>query len=330
MSFIGGIGFILVIGFGGNLALQGQISPGEITAFLLYLTLFYEPVSRLHQLNQMLQSGRAAAERVFDILDSVDEPGLDDGVNLKVPVNGKVEYRDVEFNYAEGIQTINGVNLNAEPGQTIALVGPTGAGKTTVINLLTRFYEHGSGDILIDEVEVKKISKESLRSAIGYVTQESFLFNGTVKENLLLANRDASEDQMWDSLKVANAYDFIKSLPEGLATQVGERGVKLSVGEKQRVSIARALLRNPPILLLDEATASVDTETERLIQQALERLMKDRTSFVIAHRLSTVRGADNIYVMDNGKVVESGTHEDLLSMSGLYAELCRTSFLDEQ
>jgi ATP-binding cassette subfamily B protein/subfamily B ATP-binding cassette protein MsbA len=330
MSFIGGIGFILVIGFGGNLALQGQMSPGEITAFLLYLTLFYEPVSRLHQLNQMLQSGRAAAERVFDILDSVDEPGLNDGIELKAPVNGRVEYRDVEFNYGEGTQTINGVNLNANPGQTIALVGPTGAGKTTVINLLTRFYEHGSGDILIDGVEIKKISKESLRSAIGYVTQESFLFNGSVRENLLLANREACEDQMWDSLKVANAYDFIKSLPEGLDTQVGERGVKLSVGEKQRVSIARALLRNPPILLLDEATASVDTETERLIQQALERLMEDRTSFVIAHRLSTVRGADNIYVLDNGKVVESGTHEDLLSMSGLYAELCRTSFLDEQ
>tara|TARA_B100000902_G_scaffold157872_1_gene153975 strand:+ start:4315 stop:5994 length:1680 start_codon:yes stop_codon:yes gene_type:complete len=330
MSFIGGIGFILVIGFGGNLALQGQMSPGEITAFLLYLTLFYEPVSRLHQLNQMLQSGRAAAERVFDILDSVDEPGLNGGIELKAPVNGRVEYKDVEFNYGEDTQTINGVNLNAEPGQTIALVGPTGAGKTTVINLLTRFYEHGSGDILIDGIEIKKISKESLRSSIGYVTQESFLFNGSVRENLLLANREASEDQMWDSLKVANAYDFIKGLPDGLDTQVGERGVKLSVGEKQRVSIARALLRNPPILLLDEATASVDTETERLIQQALERLMQDRTSFVIAHRLSTVRGADNIYVLDNGKVVESGTHEDLLSMSGIYAELCRTSFLDEQ
>ena len=242
----------------------------------------------------------------------------------------RTEADNIAFNYGEGTQTINGVNLNANPGQTIALVGPTGAGKTTVINLLTRFYEHGSGDILIDGVEIKKISKESLRSAIGYVTQESFLFNGTVRENLLLANREACEDQMWDSLKVANAYDFIKSLPEGLDTQVGERGVKLSVGEKQRVSIARALLRNPPILLLDEATASVDTETERLIQQALERLMEDRTSFVIAHRLSTVRGADNIYVLDNGKVVESGTHEDLLSMSGLYAELCRTSFLDEQ
>ena len=330
MSFIGGIGFILVIGFGGNLALQGQMSPGEITAFLLYLTLFYEPVGRLHQLNQMLQSGRAAAERVFEILDSEDEPGLAGGRELKVPIDGRVVYKDVNFNYGDGNEAICEVDLSAEPGQTIALVGPTGAGKTTLINLLTRFYEYDSGEILIDDVNIKTISKESLRSAIGYVTQESFLFNGTVRDNLLIANREASEDQIWEALKIANAYDFVKKLLNGLDTEVGERGVKLSVGEKQRVSIARALLRNPPILLLDEATASVDTETERLIQQALERLMKDRTSFVIAHRLSTVRGADYIYVLDNGTVVEEGSHEHLLSISGLYAELCRTSFLDEQ
>ena len=330
MSFIGGIGFILVIGFGGNLAIQGQMSPGEITAFLLYLTLFYEPVGRLHQLNQMLQSGRAAAERVFEILDSEDEPGLVGGRELKVPIDGRVVYKDVNFNYGDGNEAICEVDLSADPGQTIALVGPTGAGKTTLINLLTRFYEYDSGEILIDDVNIKTISKESLRSAIGYVTQESFLFNGTVRDNLLIANRGASEDQIWEALKIANAYDFVKKLLNGLDTEVGERGVKLSVGEKQRVSIARALLRNPPILLLDEATASVDTETERLIQQALERLMKDRTSFVIAHRLSTVRGADYIYVLDNGTVVEEGSHEHLLSISGLYAELCRTSFLDEQ
>ena len=330
MSFIGGIGFILVIGFGGNLAIQGQMSPGEITAFLLYLTLFYEPVGRLHQLNQMLQSGRAAAERVFEILDSEDEPGLADGIELKAPIGGSVVYKNVKFNYGDGNETICEVDLNAEPGQTIALVGPTGAGKTTLINLLTRFYEYDSGEILIDNVNIKTISKESLRSSIGYVTQESFLFNGTVRDNLLIANREASEDQIWEALKIANAYDFVKKLLNGLDTEVGERGVKLSVGEKQRVSIARALLRNPPILLLDEATASVDTETERLIQQALERLMKNRTSFVIAHRLSTVRGADYIYVLDSGAVVEEGSHEHLLSISGLYAELCRTSFLDEQ
>jgi ATP-binding cassette subfamily B protein len=330
MSFVGGIGFILVMGFGGKLALDGQMTPGEITAFFLYLTLFYEPISRLHQLNQMLQSGRAAGERVFEILDSEEEPGLESGHELHDPVKGHVVYQDVSFSYGEELSTINGVNLVAEPGQTIALVGPTGAGKTTLINLLTRFYEYDEGHILVDGVEVNSIKKKSLRKAIGYVTQESFLFNGTIRENLVIANRGATDEQMWESLKVANAFDFVMELPQGLDAQVGERGVKLSVGEKQRISVARSLLRNPPILLLDEATASVDTETERLIQEALERLMQNRTSFVIAHRLSTVRGADRIYVLKDGEVIESGTHQDLLSQSGLYADLCRTSFLDEK
>ncbi|MDP6858949.1 MAG: ABC transporter ATP-binding protein [Verrucomicrobiales bacterium] len=329
MSFFGGIGFILVMGFGGKLAIDDQMTPGEITAFLLYLTLFYEPIGRLHQLNQMLQSGRAAGERVFEILDSEEEPGLESGQELHDPVKGHVEYRDVSFSYGEELSTINGVNLEAEPGQTIALVGPTGAGKTTLINLLTRFYEYDGGEILVDGVAVNSIKKRSLRNAIGYVTQESFLFNGTIRENLLIANRDATDEEMWKSLEIANASDFVMQLPQGLDTQVGERGVKLSVGEKQRVSVARSLLRNPPILLLDEATASVDTETERLIQEALERLMQNRTSFVIAHRLSTVRGADRIYVLKDGEVIESGNHQDLLSQSGLYADLCKTSFLDE-
>ncbi|MCH2059504.1 MAG: ABC transporter ATP-binding protein/permease [Verrucomicrobiales bacterium] len=330
MSFIGGFGFILVMGFGGKFVIDGQMTPGEITAFLLYLTLFYEPVGKLHQLNQMLQSGRAAGERVFEILDAVDEPGLGDGAHLPRPVRGHVRYEDVGFAYGEGVVTLSKVNLEARPGQTVALVGPTGAGKSTVINLLTRFYEYDSGKIIIDGHEISQLDKGSLRGVIGYVTQESFLFNGTVRENLLIAERDASEERLWQVLEVANADAFVRKLPDGLDTRVGERGVKLSVGEKQRVSIARALLRNPPILLLDEATASVDTETERVIQEALERLMEDRTSFVIAHRLSTVRGADCIYALRDGQVIESGNHEQLLALDGLYAELCRTSFLDEQ
>ena len=330
MSFIGGVGFILVMGFGGKFVIDGQMTSGEITAFLLYLTLFYEPVSKLHQLNQMLQSGRAAGERVFEILDAVDEPGLDDGIHLSQPCRGHVRYVDVGFAYGEAVATLSAVNLEAKPGQTVALVGPTGAGKSTVINLLTRFYEYTSGQIMIDGHEINQLDKGSLRGMIGYVTQESFLFNGTVRENLLIARRDASEEQLWQVLEVANADAFVRKLPDGLDTRVGERGVKLSVGEKQRVSIARALLRNPPILLLDEATASVDTETERVIQEALERLMENRTSFVIAHRLSTVRGADCIYALRDGQVIESGNHEQLLAQNGLYAELCRTSFLDEQ
>ena len=209
----------------------------------------------------------------------------------------------------------------------MALVGPTGAGKSTVINLLTRFYEHDQGSLLIDGIEVNELDKASLRDAIGYVTQESFLFNGTVRENLLIAKRDAGDEELWEALRIANAAVFVEKLPDGLDTHVGERGVKLSVGEKQRVSIARSLLKNPPILLLDEATASVDTETERLIQEALERLMESRTSFVIAHRLSTVRNADRIYALRDGEVVESGTHDELLAKDGLYAELCTDQLL---
>jgi ATP-binding cassette subfamily B protein/subfamily B ATP-binding cassette protein MsbA len=216
---------------------------------------------------------------------------------------------------------LKGVSLKAEPGQMIALGGHTGAGKSTIINLLTRFYEYDSGSILIDGTDVKQTKKSSLRGAMGYVTQESFLFNGSIRENLELAKANASDDEMWEVLRAANAEDFVKKLPQGLDTNIGERGVKLSVGEKQRVAISRVILKNPPILLLDEATASVDTETERLIQEALEKLMANRTSFVIAHRLSTVVDADQILVLDQGKIVERGSHQQLLDLNQYYAAL---------
>ena len=242
-------------------------------------------------------------------------------------LRGEVVFDKVSFSYNGQLPTVQDVSLRAEPGQTIALVGPTGAGKSTLINLLTRFYEYDQGVITIDGQPVHEMNKRALRTQIGYVMQESFMFNGTVRENLLIARQDASEDLLWEALESANARAFVERLPQGLDTKVGERGVKLSVGEKQRVSIARALLRNPPILLLDEATASVDTETERQIQEALDRLMRQRTSFVIAHRLSTVRHADRIYVIEQGKVKESGTHDELVAHNGLYASLCRTSLI---
>ena len=329
MSFVGMVGYALVLGFGSQAVMSGRMELGELVLFFLLLSLFYEPVSKLHQLNQMALSSRAAADRVFEILDSEDEPHSEAGGALTKPVLGDVKLESVSFSYGEQ-PTLRDITLHARPGETIALVGPTGAGKSTIVNLLCRFYEYDSGSITIDGQELNQTSKSSLRSALGYVTQEAFLFNGTVRENLLLAKPEADEADLWKALESARADSLTRELPDGLDTNVGERGVKLSGGEKQRLSIARALLKDPPILLLDEATASVDSETERLIQEALEALMADRSAFVIAHRLSTIRNADRIYVLDGGTVVEQGTHEELLKADGLYAELSRQSFLIHQ
>jgi ATP-binding cassette subfamily B protein/subfamily B ATP-binding cassette protein MsbA len=326
MSFIGSMGVVLVllsIGLG-----WVSVTAGELSGLLFSLALFYEPVGRLHSLNQIIQAGRAAADRVFEIMDTQEERNVRDGEPLHLS-KGHVVFDNVIFTYSGKTATLKGVSLEAKPGQTIALVGPTGAGKSTAINLLTRFYETDGGNITIDGQSISGVSKPSLRNSIGYVTQESFLFNGTVRDNLLIAKRDATEEDLWRVLDAANAIAFVERLPQKLDTHVGERGVRLSVGEKQRISIARALLKNPPILLLDEATASVDTETERLIQEALERLMVNRTSLVIAHRLSTVRHADRIYVFNQGEIVEQGTHDQLLVQNGLYADLCRKSLMAE-
>ncbi len=333
MEFLRNAGYVLVIGFGAWSVMQSpsqealEAQTGIFVAFLVALSLFYEPVSRLNGLNQIIQAGRAAGERVFEIIDAEEELDVDAGSLLQVPVQGHVVFDDVRFSYGENIATLKGVNMEANPGQMIALVGHTGAGKSTIINLLTRFYESDSGVISIDGQNIAEARKSSLRDAMGYVTQESFLFNCSVRENLQLAKEDATEEEMWEVLSAANAAKFVKAMPDQLDTSVGERGVKLSVGEKQRIAIARVILKNPPILLLDEATASVDTETEKLIQGALEKLMANRTSFVIAHRLSTVRNADRIYVLDGGEVVEQGTHDELQKKDGVYAMLCRQSLM---
>jgi len=323
------VALAIVAGYGGYLALAFTpplVSVGIIVAFLLYVRRFYEPIQALAGLYAQLQSALAGAERIFELIDTRPEiADAPDAVPLP-PVQGRVEYDRVTFSYNAGEPVLQDVSLTAEPGQTVALVGPTGVGKTTLVSLLTRFYDVKEGAIRIDGHDVRSVTQDSLRRQMGIVLQDTFLFSGTVMENVRYGRLDASDEEVVAAAKLANADQFIARLPEGYQTQLGERGHNLSQGQRQLIAIARAVLSNPRILVLDEATSSVDTRTEQLIQRALDDLLKGRTSFVIAHRLSTIRNADQVLVLDQGHIVEQGTHEELLAAGGVYADLYNSQF----
>ncbi len=321
LNLMTGIGSLLIFGVGGYMVLEGSTTPGVLIAFTGYLWQFYMPVQNFGQIENRLQHCVTSAERVFEILDNPPEPLEETRGIVLSPIQGKIEFRNVRFGYEPGKWALDDVSFVVQPGEMIGLVGPSGAGKTTLVNLLCRFYDVDEGAVKVDGVDVRSIPLDELRSQIGVVLQEPYLFHGTIWENIAYAKPDATADEIIEAARAANAHDFILNQPDGYDTVIGERGQTLSGGERQRISIARAIVRNPRILILDEATASVDTETEMMIQTALERLVQNRTTFAIAHRLSTLRKANRLMVFERGKLVEIGTHAELLEKKGLYHRL---------
>lgn len=330
VELVAAIGVTMIIWYGGNNVINGTITAGSLVAFLTYAVNISNPIKRLTRVIGNIQKALAAAQRVFMIIDMPEEFVEVNNARLLPQVQGKVEFQNVTFAYNEKGDVIKDLSFTVAPGEVIAIVGPSGAGKSTIANLLPRFYDVNKGDIKIDGYSVREVTLNSLREQVGIVPQETMLFNGSVYDNILYGRLDATREEIEIAAKAANAHDFIMQLSDGYETKLGDRGVNLSGGQRQRIAIARAILKNPRILILDEATSALDTESERIVQEALDRLMVGRTSFVIAHRLSTIKNADKILVLEKGCLVEAGTHDELIALDGLYAHLYKIQYRNKE
>ena len=330
IEFVAAIGVTAIIWYGGHGVINGDLTAGSLVAFLVYAVNISNPVKRLTRVVGNIQRALAAAQRVFDILDMKEEIEEIAGAKALPPIEGHVEFRNVSFAYGQGEDVLKDISFHAKPGEVVAIVGPSGAGKSTIANLLPRFYDATSGDIFIDGTKITDVTLSSLREQVGIVPQETVLFNGSLYDNILYGRLEAIREEVEAAAKAANAHNFIMEFPKGYETMLGDRGLNLSGGQRQRIAIARAILKDPRILVLDEATSALDTESERIVQEALDRLMLGRTSFVIAHRLSTVKNADKILVLERGRIVEVGTHDELMANNKLYSHLYKIQYREKE